>query len=116
MTAKVLLHLDLEDEDRLQEALGNVHNLMVADAVTEAVVRVVVNGLAVRLFRKERAGRMADRIRALSEADVSFLICRNSLKHLGIDESELLESCQVIPAGIVELYSLQESGFAYVKP
>jgi hypothetical protein len=116
MTANVLLHLDLEDEGRLREALGNIHNLIEDETVAEANIRVVVNGAAVRLFRKGQAGKNAQRIRTFADQGVSFLICRNSLKHLGFDESELLEACQVIPAGIVELYSLQESGFAYVKP
>jgi len=116
MMAKVLLHLDLEDEGRLLHAFGNIHNLMEAETIAEANIRMVVNGAAVRLFRKERAGKNAERIRNFSDQGVTFLICRNSLQHLDIDESELLEPCQVIPAGIVELYSLQESGFAYVKP
>ena len=29
---------------------------------------------------------------------------------------ELIDGCEVVPAGIVELIRLQQEGFAYIKP
>jgi hypothetical protein len=44
------------------------------------------------------------------------MVCNNALSMSGINPAELLDLCEVIPAGIVELIRLQHEGFAYVKP
>ncbi len=52
----------------------------------------------------------------LSGKGVRFLICSNSLKNFDIPLEILLDPCETVKAGIVELVRLQAEGFAYVKP
>ncbi len=116
MTTKVVFHVNRDDEETLLMALNNMENLLKNVPADEADVYLVANGVAVRLFRRERAGQYASRIESLSGAAVHFFVCNNSLNSLGIKDEELLESCQVVPTGIVEIIRLQAEGCAYVKP
>jgi hypothetical protein len=34
----------------------------------------------------------------------------------GINKADLVDGCEIIPAGILELIRLQEAGYAYIKP
>lgn len=116
MKLKVVFHLDLDEETRLIMALNNISNLLKEVSAEDADVFLVANGVAVRLLRRERATEYAKRIGNLSEAGVRFLACNNSLRNLHMNHEELLEVCQIVPAGIVELIRLQSEGCAYIKP
>ena len=116
MPNKVVFHLDWNDQDRMTMTLNNIFNLFKDPFGEDAVVRVLANGQAVRLFEKSSAGGFAARVAELQGRGVHFLLCNNSLAGLGLKLDELLEGCEVVPAGIVELIRLQQEGFAYVKP
>lgn len=116
MEMKAVIHVDIEEKGRFMVALGNVENFLRAVQQEKADVRIVVNSTAAKLLRKEAAVEYAQRAEALARKGVRFLVCNNSLSMLGIDRSELLDLCEVVPAGIVELIRLQHEGFAYVKP
>ncbi len=114
MQAKVVFHLDEDEGRRLTLALNNMENLFREVPLAEADVRMVANGTAVRLFR---AGLPeAERIVRLSAAGARFLLCQNSLAGLSVPRECLVEPCEIVPAGILELVRLQHLGFAYVNP
>lgn len=116
MKIKVVFHLDMDEETRLIMALNNISNLLKEVSIEDADIFLVANGVAVRLLSRERAAGYAQRIGNLSEAGVRFLACSNSLSTLDMSQDQLLEACQAVPAGIVELIRLQSEGCAYVKP
>ena len=115
MKLKTVIHMDQQEEEILTTALGNIRNFL-EEAGDENDVRMVVNHNAVKFFTRQDASDHADSISGLASKGVQFLICNNSISKMGIDTSDLLESCQVVPAGIVEIVRLQNEGFAYVKP
>jgi uncharacterized protein len=41
---------------------------------------------------------------------------RNALAEQSLAAANLVEGCEIIPAGIVELIYLQQQKFAYIKP
>jgi hypothetical protein len=55
-------------------------------------------------------------IRELGAQGVRFCLCRNALAKQSLAAADLLEGCEIIPGGIVELIRLQQEGFAYIKP
>ncbi len=116
MKTKVVFHIDWDNKEALIMALNNVENLLKEVSAEEATIYLVANGVAVKLFQRERATEYAPRIQNLSGDGVHFLVCNNSLNNLGIKGEELLGPCQVVPAGIVELIRLQAKGCAYIKP
>ncbi|BCO08034.1 hypothetical protein GF1_04100 [Desulfolithobacter dissulfuricans] len=116
MKTKVVFHVNRDDEETLLMALNNMENLLKNIPADEAAVYLVANGVAVRLFRRGSAAQYASRVESLSGDGVQFSVCNNSLNSLGIKHEELLDSCKVVPAGIVEIIRLQAEGCAYVKP
>jgi len=113
---KVVFHIDWDNEEHLIMALNNMENLLEEVPAEEAVIYLVANGVAVKLFQLERATQYTSRIEKLSDIGVRFLVCNNSLRNLGIERDELMESCKIVPAGILELIRLQAEKCAYIKP
>lgn len=116
MKTKVVFHLDWDEEKRLIMALNNITNLLKEFPLTETAIRLVANGSAVSLFHRDHADAYGSRVEELFNKGVRFLMCNNSLTNLNIDPGELLDGCEVIKAGIVELINLQTEGYAYIKP
>ncbi|OCC16399.1 hypothetical protein DBT_0216 [Dissulfuribacter thermophilus] len=116
MKTKVVFHVNRDDQESLLIALGNMENLLKVVPPEEAGVYLLSNGKSVKLFQRDRASEYASTVKSLSEKGVHFLVCNNSLNKFGIKPDELIEVCEVVPAGIVELIKLQSEGCAYVKP
>jgi intracellular sulfur oxidation DsrE/DsrF family protein len=116
VSCQVLFHLDWNEVERLNMALNNISNLLKDPFGQTAEVCVLANGQAVKLFQKSLAMTTAARISELHAKGVRFALCANSLAGLNIGRDELVEGCEVVPAGIVELIRLQQAGFSYVKP
>ena len=113
---KVVFHLDWDEEPRLVLALGNIKNLFKEVPPQQCRVDVVANGKAVTLFRKDKTGEWGSDMSELHKLGVRFKMCRNALAMNKIDTADLHETCETVPAGILELINLQQEGFAYVKP
>ncbi len=113
---KVVFHLDVDEEKRLVMALNNMDNLLEEVSETEAAICLVANGSAVRLFARERAAAYSLRVAELARKGVRFLMCNNSLTNLNLAPGDLLNDCEIIKAGIMELIQRQADGYAYIKP
>lgn len=97
-------------------ALNNIANLLKQIPPEEASICLLTNGAAVKLFRRKSALQYVSDIHNLSQKGVRFLVCSNSLNNFGISEEELVEPCERIETGIIELIHLQDEGYAYIKP
>jgi uncharacterized protein len=113
---KVVFHLDWDQEERLVLALENIKNLFKEVPPQQCRVSVVANGKAVKLFRKDKVGERASDMAELHKLGVNFKMCRNALAKNRIENTDLFEVCEIVPAGILELINLQREGFAYIKP
>ena len=141
---KVLFHVS--EKDLLDAALGNTENLLKSLQPGEsAQIEVVMNGTApdradaskpelqsftqylkaayhfvLGLFGsndQKLSVTTLQRMQNLSEqGHVRFVVCKNSLKGLGIDEKNIPEFISVVPAGVTELARKEREGYAYLKP
>jgi uncharacterized protein len=113
---KALFHLDLNQEDRLTLALANIKNLFREIPAQQCDVSVVANGNAVNLFKKNAVPGHGKTIEELHNLGVNFKMCRNALANNKISKEDLIDVCEIVPAGILEIIDLQRMGFAYIKP
>ena len=44
------------------------------------------------------------------------MVCENALDKLEVNRENLIEECELTPAGISTLIDLQQQGFAYINP
>jgi len=82
-------------------------------------IRVVSFAAGVKLFQmaKTDAGLAGglDRLRAKG---VRFLVCRNTMKGMGLHPEDLygVQGSDIVPSGVAELARLQGLGFIYLHP
>jgi intracellular sulfur oxidation DsrE/DsrF family protein len=111
---KSVLHCSSGETDKISELLGNMKNLREDDTVEAERIVVVLNGDAVKFAEKDSSA--ADFFRDEVENGVELKVCSNSIEGREIEESDLVEGCEVVSSGVGELSRLQDSGFGYIKP
>lgn len=115
MVYRAVFHFDAHDNALLTLGLNNVGNLLKALGESHYDVVMLFNGPAVQLLRRGHCPEQ-DRVLELLLRRVVFKVCRNALGAFGLAAEEMLDGCVVVPAGIVELITLQHDGYAYIKP
>ncbi|MGC8605506.1 MAG: DsrE family protein [Desulfomonilaceae bacterium] len=113
---KAVFHLDSDKEQTLILALGNINNLFKEIPAQQCDINIVANGTAVKLFKKDTVPNHAKAIEELHKLGVHFKMCNNALTYNKISKYDLIDFCEIVPAGIVEIIDLQRMGFAYIKP
>ena len=119
---KVVLHLDDKDPKRMNMVLNNVKNVRkYYDSKGEKVIiEVVAYGPGLHMLRADTSP-VAERIAKMSlEIDnLQFSACGNT--HRGMSKKAgkkivMLEEATMVPSGVVQLITLQEDGYSYVRP
>ncbi len=122
MAHKVAVHVDQNDPAVMNMVLNNVMNLIdyyegQGDTVT---VEVVTYGPGLTMLI-EGESPVADRVSAmtLQNDGLTFAACANTLA--GMEKKAghaipLMSEATVVPSGVVQLITLQEDGYAYVRP
>lgn len=115
-TCKVIFHLDLNEEKRLNIALANTFNLFKDVSSEQCEVIILFNGPAINLLKKEDLAAHEEDIKTLKNLQVTFKVCNNALNKFNLSPAELMEEFEIVPGGIPELINRQNQGFAYIKP
>ena len=112
-THKVIFHI--KELDNWNSLINNVKNLQKDMTDFQVDIIVLANGSAVRYFDSTNVvEKNIDDIQKLSESDVKFKACNNSLTYSGITEDQLYPFVEVVPAGVGELVRKQNEGYAYI--
>jgi len=119
---KVAIHVDDNDPKRMNMALNNVANLSkYYESIGEKVeIELVAYGPGLHMLRADTSP-VADRIvtMSLEMEQLTFSACGNTHKKMSKKEGEevkLLDEATMVPSGVVQLITLQEQGYAYVRP
>lgn len=119
---KVAIHVDDNDPKRMNLALNNVVNVQryYDEIGEEVVIEVVAYGPGLHMLIAD-SSPVKDRIvtLALASDNLTFSACgnthRNMVKKAGKD-IELMEETVMVPSGVIQLITLQEQGYSYLKP
>jgi intracellular sulfur oxidation DsrE/DsrF family protein len=121
-THKVAVHVDQNDPQVMNMALNNVANLIsyYESQGDTAVVEVVAYGPGLNMFVADKSP-VIDRISAMSleHEGLQFSACANTIAGMEKKTGEkvaLISEAVVVPSGVVQLVTLQEDGYAYVRP
>lgn len=111
---KVILHVN--EKDRWNMAIGNIHNLLKLDQ--ELVIEMLVHGEAIVNLEEKVSKSLGiyDDLKGLSKKGVKFAACNNTMQKMKIDKKEMCDFVTVVPAGVMELIKKQNEGYSYVKP
>ncbi|NLY20631.1 MAG: hypothetical protein GXZ08_05070 [Tissierellia bacterium] len=108
---KALIHVG--EKSQWNIAVGNTKNLKVIHP--NANVIIVVNSVAVRIFETP-SDELTEQLKILHDLNAVVKLCKNALNSNNIDEDNLPEFTEVVPAGIAEIVERQNEGYAYVSP
>lgn len=112
---QVVFHLDEPIEIKARGVLTNIDNLL-NDMGDDAVqVELLANGAGVQVYLRN-PGIFQEQIDRLKGRGVRFVACNNSLRALDIQLKDLMDSVEIVPAGVTELVMKQSEGWAYIKP
>jgi intracellular sulfur oxidation DsrE/DsrF family protein len=113
-TMSTVFHFS-SDVDEQNHAVANVANLLADESTDVENVVLVANGRGIKLLTQEGSDE-AERVRELIDQGVSFRACENSMEALDVDESDLIDGVETVPAGVGELTKLQaRDNYAYIE-
>jgi len=121
-THHVAFHVNQNDPQVMNMTLNNVQNLTayyesIGDKV---VVEVVAYGPGLNMYIPGKSP-VADRISAmgLEMESLTFSACGNTHRKMSAKAGKdvaLMSEARVVPSGVVQLVTLQQQGYAYVRP
>ncbi|CAL1517894.1 DsrE family protein [Chitinophaga sp. MM2321] len=96
--------------------LGQLNNLLqyFQEKQTRIAVEVVVHGDAFNLLLTS-GNPFADKVQALQERSVKWLICRNTMRGHQLDSQQLFSFVEIVPAAIAHLVERQAEGWSYIR-
>lgn len=107
-----------DDHAYFSRLLGHIANHL--DATEgKAQITVVSFAAGVKLFDMAKTDpKLAASIDTLRTRGVRFLICRNTMKGMGVTPADLygVKPEDVVPSGVAEIARLQGLGFVYLHP
>lgn len=105
-----LVSADTADHAAVLRQFNNVLN-----AVSDAEIELVCHGPAIYMFVAEKMV-FEDRIKSLlKKGKVSFRVCANSMKRLGVEKQQLSPLTEIVPVAILELSEKQQKGWSYIR-
>jgi intracellular sulfur oxidation DsrE/DsrF family protein len=121
-THRLAIHVDQNDPDVINMALGNAANAIdyYADRGEEIAIEIVAYGPGLHMMRADTSP-VQERLATLRETkpQITYSACNNTRKAMEKREGKeitFLPKVTVVPAGIVRLTELQEQGWSYVRP
>jgi len=122
VTHRVAFHVDQNDPKLMNLTLNNVQNVTnYYESIGDTVeIQVVAYGPGLHMLRADTSP-VADRIAVMSLEleDVTFAACGNTLRNMEAQSGatvDLLEEAEMVTSGVVQLITLQEQGWAYIRP
>ncbi|MFM9907991.1 MAG: DsrE family protein [Chitinophagaceae bacterium] len=80
----------------------------------DAELEVVCHGPAVFMLVKDKT-LLEDKMKEIiGRAHVTFKICANSMRRLGVDKNQLISLAEVVPVAMLELSKKQQEGWSYI--
>lgn len=119
---KVAIQVNDNDPKRMNLALNNIANVRkYYESVGESVeIELVAYGPGLHMLRADTSP-VKERIAAMSLEieNLKFSACANTHRNMAKKSGKdvpLLEESELVPSGVIQLISLQEQGYSYIKP
>ena len=117
---KVVYHINYNDEKQLNGALGNAKNHIAAIGKDKLDMKIVMHGPGVDLLKIANTDLgVQQKVILLKKDGVDFEVCKNTLVNKKINyKDDLFDVSEkdIVPSGVAEVATLQQKGYAYIKP
>lgn len=110
---KIVYDLASSDTAVHSTVLRQFNNVL--KAAPDAELEVVCHGNSIYMLVQGKAVLENQMKELQQKGKVSFKVCANSMRRLGIDKSQLISLAEVVPVAILELSTKQQQGWSYIK-
>lgn len=111
---KAVLQVSEGDPKKWNLALNNARNLQEDVGRANVDIEIVMFGPGIAMVRFD--SEVADRIAETVGRGIKIAVCENTMTALKLTKSDMLPNLSYVKAGVTELMTKQEQGYAYIRP
>ena len=111
---KVVIQVSDADPAKWNLALNNARNLQTDLGAPNVDVEIVAYGPGIGMLKLDST--VGGRVDEATAAGVKVFACENTMKGQKLSRADMLNGIGYVPAGVVELMSRQQQGWAYLRP
>jgi intracellular sulfur oxidation DsrE/DsrF family protein len=112
--ARVVIQVSDADTGKWNLALNNAKNIQTDLGAANVDVEIVTYGPGIGMLKLDSA--VGGRIDEATAAGVKVIACENTMRGQKLTRADMLNGIGYVPAGVVELMSRQQQGWAYIRP
>ena len=114
MKHKVIFQVSDNDPAKWNLALNNAKNLQADLGAANVDLEIVAYGPGIGMLKIDSP--VAQRIDEATRSGVKIVACENTMKGHRLTRADMLDGIGYVGAGVVELMSRQQQGWAYLRP
>ncbi len=112
--ARVVIQVSDNDPAKWNLALNNAKNIQTDLGAPNVDIEIVAYGPGIGMLKMDSP--VGGRIDEASAAGVKVLACENTMRGQKLTRTDMLNGIGYVPAGVVELMTRQQQGWAYIRP
>ena len=112
--ARVVIQVSDADTGKWNLSLNNAKNIQTDLGAANVDVEIVTYGPGIGMLKLDSA--VGGRIDEATAAGVKVIACENTMRGQKLTRADMLNGIGYVPAGVVELMSRQQQGWAYIRP
>ena len=111
---KIVIQVSDNDPAKWNLALNNATNLQDDVGAANVDIEIVAYGPGIGMLKLESptGSRMADAMKA----NIKVLACENTMRGQKLTRDDMLPALSYVPAGVTQIMTRQNEGWAYLRP
>ncbi|HXX85965.1 MAG TPA: DsrE family protein [Casimicrobiaceae bacterium] len=111
---RVIIQVSDGDPARWNLALNNAKNLQADLGAPNVDVEIVAYGPGIGMLKLDSP--VGPRVDEATKSGVKIVACENTMQGQKLTRADMLDGIGYVSAGVVELMSRQQQGWAYLRP
>ena len=111
---KVVIQVSDADQAKWNLALNNAKNIQTDLGAANVDIEIVAYGPGIDMLKFDSP--VSGRVGEATAAGVKVIACENTMRGQKLTRADMLNGIGYVPAGVVELMSKQQQGWAYIRP
>jgi uncharacterized protein len=112
--SKVVIQVSDADPGKWNLALNNAKNIQSDLGAANVDIEIVTYGPGIDMLKLDST--VGGRVGEATKAGVKVIACENTMRGQKLTQADMLNGIGYVPAGVVELMSRQQQGWAYIRP
>ena len=112
--ARVVIQVSDSDQGKWNLALNNAKNIQTDLGAANVDIEIVTYGPGIDMLKLDSP--VGGRIGEATTAGVKVIACENTMRGQKLTRADMLNGIGYVAAGVVELMSRQQQGWAYIRP